>query len=98
MEKAISLIATCALLSACVTANDLLYLGLGFNSYENTPVILTHYSMEMPLAETPPMLIAGAADQSMSSRNGGGAGNSVLTPPKDIGEMDSGKCLRSGLS
>ena len=67
MEKVISLIATCALLSACVTANDQLYLGLGFNSYENTPVILTHYSMEMPLAETTPMLIAGAADQSMSS-------------------------------
>lgn len=81
----ISLFTCCTLLSACATAHDLLYLGLGFNSYENTPVILTHYAMEMPLAEIPPMLIAGAADQSMSKRNGGGAGNSVLTPPKDLG-------------
>ena len=85
MEKAINLLATCTLLSACTITHDLLYLGLGFNSYENTPVILTHYAMEKPLAETPPMLIAGAADQSMSERNGGGAGNSVLTPPKDVG-------------
>ncbi len=85
MENAISLLATCTLLSACTITHDLLYLGLGFNSYENTPVILTHYAMEMPLAETPPMLIAGAADQSMLERNGGGAGNSVLSPPKDVG-------------
>ncbi len=44
-------------LSACSTITDQLYLELSFSSYDASPVVLTHFSIEQPLAEIHPELV-----------------------------------------
>ena len=57
------------------------YLALSFGAYRSAPVLLTHFSIESPLAATPEMVVSGAAENTMPRA----AGSSAISVPDDVG-------------
>ncbi|MBA4490650.1 hypothetical protein [Paracoccus sp. S1E-3] len=57
------------------------YLALSFGAYRSSPVLLTHFSVEAPLAPTPELVVSGAAEAEMPRT----AGSSAVGLPRDAG-------------
>lgn len=71
-----------ALLAGCKSSTDASALSLMFSTYWSTPVVLTHFSIEMPLGPVPEFIPGGRADRG-PPRN---AGSSVGGVPLDAGD------------
>ena len=71
-----------AVLAGCKADDDPSALSLMFSSYHSTPVVLTHFSIEMPLAPTPIFIPGGRADQGPPRS----AGSAVGSIPLDDGD------------
>ncbi|MFV0409256.1 MAG: hypothetical protein ACK5LJ_06045 [Paracoccus sp. (in: a-proteobacteria)] len=56
-------------------------LTLSFGAYESSPVVLTHFAIEEPLAETQTVIVSGKADRAMPRTSGSNA----LSLPEDAG-------------
>ncbi|SFR34042.1 hypothetical protein [Litoreibacter janthinus] len=52
-----------ATLAGCKTSQGSDALALSFSAYKTTPVMVTHFSIEKPLAPTPPFIPGGIADE-----------------------------------
>ena len=57
------------------------YLALSFGAYRSSPVLVTHFSIEAPLAVTPEMVVSGAAESAMPRA----PGSSAISLPRDVG-------------
>ncbi len=57
------------------------YLALSFGAYRSAPVLLTHFSIEAPLAAMPETVVAGAAESAMPRA----PGSSAVSLPRDQG-------------
>lgn len=77
------IIAALALLSGMAgqAAGAAEYLALSFGAYRSAPVLLTHFSIEAPLAATPEMVIAGSAESAMPRA----PGSNAISLPRDVG-------------
>ncbi|NHF74318.1 hypothetical protein [Paracoccus xiamenensis] len=57
------------------------YLALSFGAYRSSPVLLTHFAIESPLAATPEMVVSGSAESAMPRA----PGSSAISLPRDVG-------------
>jgi hypothetical protein len=55
-------------------------LSLTFGSYQSSPVVLTHFAIEMPLAETQRLIVVSAAEREMPRTYSANA----LSLPRDV--------------
>lgn len=75
-------LAAAMLLAGAGAASAADSLTLTFGSYQSSPVLLTHFSIESPMAPTPEMVVISAAERQMPRTNGASA---AISPPKDMG-------------
>jgi len=75
-----SAFAAMVLLLGCHSAMAADSLTLTFGSYQSSPVVLTHFAIEMPLAETQRLIVVSAAEREMPRTYSANA----LSLPRDV--------------